>query len=257
MGTFVLASDRSTYAGEMSDGKRHGRGIITLANGWAYDGQWENDHRTGKDGVVFNTRTEIPALITPTSIDEDCNGLHSERSFSPVSPRIAPRSTSNLFQQSAYNDTLNPSPAKPSELQPNDDYIETYDSDEEGNDERYSYESINAFHTSPFDEYYSQPPNESTSYQLSSINVDDTIETAESSSDDIILPQQCYDNAASNHSASSSTSAEITTQRTAGIADTVQSILQDVSLTNTLVLLVTSNDEALLEETQIFDSVTR
>jgi hypothetical protein len=31
------------YEGEWNQGRRHGKGILTFANGDCYDGEWEND----------------------------------------------------------------------------------------------------------------------------------------------------------------------------------------------------------------------
>ena len=42
------------YNGEWKDGKHHGKGKMTYANGDVYDGEWEDGKMTYADGVVYN-----------------------------------------------------------------------------------------------------------------------------------------------------------------------------------------------------------
>ncbi len=59
IGTFTW-EDRATYQGNWKDGKRHGSGIYTSADGaHMYDGEWQNDVKHGQgfqqlsDGRTF------------------------------------------------------------------------------------------------------------------------------------------------------------------------------------------------------------
>ena len=42
------SNEESVYEGELRNGKHHGRGTITYANGHTYEGEWRNDKRHGR-----------------------------------------------------------------------------------------------------------------------------------------------------------------------------------------------------------------
>eukprot|EP00929_Paragymnodinium_shiwhaense_P108258 TRINITY_DN7458_c0_g1_i1.p1 TRINITY_DN7458_c0_g1~~TRINITY_DN7458_c0_g1_i1.p1 ORF type:complete len:587 (-),score=53.16 TRINITY_DN7458_c0_g1_i1:79-1839(-) len=45
--------DGNKYEGQLVDGKRHGRGVLTLGDGTTYDADWRNDRRHGEGSELF------------------------------------------------------------------------------------------------------------------------------------------------------------------------------------------------------------
>ena len=51
--------DGSLYAGELRDGKPHGRGIVTFPNGTRYEGEFQDGERRGKGVVTLPDGTRM------------------------------------------------------------------------------------------------------------------------------------------------------------------------------------------------------
>lgn len=49
----TILSDGSTYSGDLSDGKQHGKGKLILASGNIYEGDFVNGKRTGKGNFTW------------------------------------------------------------------------------------------------------------------------------------------------------------------------------------------------------------
>lgn len=49
----IIKYNDSVYEGELFNGKRHGKGIMTYANGNVYDGEWEANKRHGKGKMIY------------------------------------------------------------------------------------------------------------------------------------------------------------------------------------------------------------
>ena len=50
--TFTFADDGYKYVGEHKDGKPHGQGTWTLANGTKFVGEWEEGKKHGKFAII-------------------------------------------------------------------------------------------------------------------------------------------------------------------------------------------------------------
>ena len=54
----IIYPNGNIYEGGLKDGKYHGQGTYTLADGWQYVGQWRDDRRNGQ-GVFYNANGSI------------------------------------------------------------------------------------------------------------------------------------------------------------------------------------------------------
>lgn len=58
-------SDDSVYEGEVLNGKRHGKGILTNSLGQQYDGEWLNGLKHGRGKFLFDEHGSCVYNVRP------------------------------------------------------------------------------------------------------------------------------------------------------------------------------------------------
>lgn len=98
-----------TYDGEMLNGKRHGKGRMTYANGDWYDGNWQNDNMSGigefsneKDKWTFYGRFKDNNAVEGSWTDTSDNGHDT----SDTSKQVDTNEERNIFEYKPRTESL-------------------------------------------------------------------------------------------------------------------------------------------------------